>query len=79
MPVSHDQQETPAGADIQVPMAVVVRFIRQLSHDLRNDLNAAELQSAFLKEIAEDGESRRAEVQRLRGDALGAWFAPCKS
>lgn len=47
-------------------MPVVVRFVRQLSHDLRNHLNAAELQSAFLKEIAEDGEVKT-EVQRLRG------------
>jgi K+-sensing histidine kinase KdpD len=47
-------------------MPVVVRFIRQLSHDLRNHLNAAELQSAFLKEIAEDGEVK-SEIQRLRG------------
>ncbi len=46
-------------------MPVVVQFIRQLSHDLRNHLNAAELQSAFLKEIAEDGEMK-SEVQRLR-------------
>ena len=47
-------------------MPVVVHFVRQLSHDLRNHLNAAELQSAFLKEIAEEGEVRD-EVQRLRG------------
>lgn len=47
-------------------MPVVVRFIRQLSHDLRNHLNAAELQSAFLKEIAEDAEVK-SEIQRLRG------------
>ena len=66
MPVSKDQQDTAAAPEIQVPMPVVVRFIRQLSHDLRNHLNAAELQSAFLKEIAEDGEVK-SEVQRLRG------------
>lgn len=47
-------------------MPVVVKFIRQLSHDLRNHLNAAELQSAFLKEIAEDAEVK-SEIQRLRG------------
>ena len=66
MPASHDQPETATSADIQVPMPVVVRFVRQLSHDLRNHLNAAELQSAFLKEIAEDGEVK-SEIQRLRG------------
>jgi K+-sensing histidine kinase KdpD len=63
MPSSQDQQD-PA-AELQVPMPVVVRFIRQLSHDLRNHLNAAELQSAFLKEIAEDAEVK-SEIQRLR-------------
>ena len=66
MPVSKDQQDTAAAPDLQVPMPVVVRFIRQLSHDLRNHLNAAELQSAFLKEIAEDAEVK-SEIQRLRG------------
>ena len=65
MAASHDQQETAPAPDIQVPMPVVVRFIRQLSHDLRNHLNAAELQSAFLKEIAEDAEVK-SEIQRLR-------------
>ena len=66
MPASNEQPDTAAGTDIQVPMPVVVRFIRQLSHDLRNHLNAAELQSAFLKEIAEDAEVK-SEIQRLRG------------
>ena len=66
MAASPDQHETATAADLQIPMPVVVRFVRQLSHDLRNHLNAAELQSAFLKEIAEDGEVK-SEVQRLRG------------
>jgi K+-sensing histidine kinase KdpD len=47
-------------------MTDVVRFVRQLAHDLRNDLNAAELQSAYLAEIAENQEVK-AEIQRLRG------------
>jgi signal transduction histidine kinase len=51
--------------DLQIAMADVVRFVRQLSHDLRNHLNAAELQSAYLKEIADDPELK-GEVQRLR-------------
>lgn len=52
--------------DLHVPMANVARFIRQLSHDLRNHLNAAELQSAYISEIAEDPELKD-EVKRLRG------------
>lgn len=52
--------------EIQVAMPVVVKFIRQLAHDLRNHLNAAELQSAYLAEIAENEELRE-EIKRLRG------------
>jgi signal transduction histidine kinase len=43
----------------------IVRFIRQLSHDLRNHLNAAELQSAYINELAQDPELK-AEIKRLR-------------
>jgi K+-sensing histidine kinase KdpD len=43
----------------------MVRFVRQLSHDLRNSLNAAELQSAYLSEIADTAELK-SEIQRLR-------------
>lgn len=46
-------------------MPDVVKFVRQLSHDLRNHLNAAELQSAYLAELAEDPELKE-EVKRLR-------------
>lgn len=42
-----------------------VKFVRQLSHDLRNQLNAAELQAALLKEMANDAELT-AEIGRLR-------------
>jgi signal transduction histidine kinase len=51
--------------EIQVSMPEVVKFVRQLAHDLRNHLNAAELQSAYLIEIAENGELRD-EIKRLR-------------
>src|SRR5438477_9865260 len=43
----------------------IVKFIRQLSHDIRNNLNAVELQSAYLAELAEEGEIKN-EIQRLR-------------
>jgi K+-sensing histidine kinase KdpD len=52
-------------SEMQVSMPVVVKFIRQLAHDLRNHLNAAELQSAYLSEIAEN-EELRDEIKRLR-------------
>jgi K+-sensing histidine kinase KdpD len=56
----------PDPTEIQVSMPEVVKFIRQLAHDLRNHLNAAELQSAYLMEIAENNEVRE-EIKRLRG------------
>src|SRR5581483_2986419 len=43
----------------------IVKFVRQLSHDIRNNLNAVELQSAYLAELATDAEMKE-EVQRLR-------------
>ena len=43
----------------------MVKFVRQLSHDIRNNLNAVELQSAYLAELAQDPEMKN-EIQRLR-------------
>jgi len=48
-----------------VPWGDTVRFVRQLSHDLRNDLNAIELQSAYISELAQDQELT-SEIKRLR-------------
>jgi K+-sensing histidine kinase KdpD len=55
----------PADESPSVPWPDMVKFVRQLSHDIRNNLNAVELQSAFLAELAEDAEMKN-EVQRLR-------------
>ena len=66
MSTLHDSPATAPSTDLHIPLPTVVRFVRQLSHDLRNNLNAAELQSAYLKEIAEDAEVKE-EIQRLRG------------
>jgi K+-sensing histidine kinase KdpD len=48
-----------------VPWGDIVRFVRQFSHDQRNHLNAAELQSAFIAELAENDELK-SEIKRLR-------------
>ena len=48
-----------------VPWNDAVRFIRQLSHDLRNDLNAIELQSAYIVELENNKEFKK-EIKRLR-------------
>ena len=42
-----------------------VRFVRQLSHDLRNDLNAIELQSAYIAELTQDQDLTN-EIKRVR-------------
>jgi K+-sensing histidine kinase KdpD len=43
----------------------MVKFVRQLGHDIRNNLNAVELQSAYLAELAEEG-GLKGEIKRLR-------------
>jgi K+-sensing histidine kinase KdpD len=60
-------------SEVAVAWPDVVRFVRQLSHDLRNNLNAMELQAAFVGELVEDAEAQ-SEVKRLRAMAseLGA-------
>ena len=59
--------ENPASTSLSdIPWNDIVRFVRQLSHDLRNHLNAAELQTAFIGEIATDPEIK-SEITRLRG------------
>jgi len=55
----------PAGESFPVRWSDTVRFVRQLSHDLRNDLNAIELQSAYIGELAQDQELTN-EIKRLR-------------
>lgn len=52
--------------DLNISWGNIVRFIRQLSHDLRNDLNAAELQAAFIGELAGENAELKEEVKRLR-------------
>jgi len=50
---------------LSVPWVDMVRFVRQLSHDLRNHLNAIELQSAYINEL--DGSAElKGEIKRLR-------------
>jgi K+-sensing histidine kinase KdpD len=58
-------QSPAANTTRDVPWNDVVHFVRQLSHDLRNHLNAIELQSTFLSELAKDDELKT-EVRRLR-------------
>jgi K+-sensing histidine kinase KdpD len=50
---------------LTIPWSNTVRFVRQLSHDLRNDLNAIELQSAYISELTQDQQLTK-EINRLR-------------
>ena len=50
---------------LSVAWSDVVRFIRQLSHDLRNHLNAIELQSVYISELEREDELK-SEIKRLR-------------
>lgn len=59
-PSSEDRSDS-----LSVPWADAVGFIRQLSHDLRNHLNAIELQSAYINELEGDAKVK-GEVNRLR-------------
>jgi K+-sensing histidine kinase KdpD len=64
-PPSEDRTDT-----LNVAWSDVVRFIRQLSHDLRNHLNAIELQSAYISELARD-DDLKSEIKRLHEMVAG--------
>ena len=60
-----DQSPEDSSDSLSIPWVHTVRFIRQLSHDLRNHLNAIELQSAYISELEGDA-NLKGEVNRLR-------------
>ena len=53
-----------------VPWERVEKFVGQISHDLRNGLNACELQLTFLAEISTDPDAKE-EVKGLRESLAG--------
>lgn len=52
-------------AEPNISWSELTKFVSQLNHDLRNHLNAVELQAAFLSEIAANPEAK-SEIGRLR-------------
>ncbi len=52
-------------AEPNISWSELTKFVGQLNHDLRNHLNAIELQAAFLSEIAAEPEAK-SEIGRLR-------------
>jgi signal transduction histidine kinase len=72
--------EPPFEDRIDVPNVAwsdVVHFIRQLSHDLRNHLNAIELQSAYISEL-ERNDELKSEIKRLR-EMISGLTSPLQS
>ena len=59
-----DRSEAPAAGE-SITWENFAKFVRQLSHDLRNQLNAAELQAALVGELSSDAELKP-ELLRLR-------------
>ena len=55
---------------LSVSWTDIVRFVRQLSHDLRNHLNAAELQAVYISELTGDAELKT-EIKQLRATIAG--------
>jgi K+-sensing histidine kinase KdpD len=60
-----DKSSETRSDSLSVPWSDAVHFVRQLSHDLRNDLNAIELQSAYIAELTQ-AEELQTEIKRLR-------------
>ena len=54
---------------VNVPWERIEQFVGQFTHDIRNGLNAVELQLTFLAEISTDPEAAD-EVKRLRASLL---------
>jgi K+-sensing histidine kinase KdpD len=63
--VTTEAKAAPEALDGHVPWENFAKFVRQLSHDLRNQLNAAELQAALIGELTNDAELK-SEIRRLR-------------
>lgn len=55
----------PASPETDIPFHRVASFLRQLTHDVRNNLNAMDLQAAYAVELISDPEAAD-EVRRIR-------------
>lgn len=63
MPQPGHSKESPT--DDLVPFPRIIAMVRQLTHDVRNGLNNADLQSALLQELVSDPQVKP-EIKRLR-------------
>ncbi len=55
----------PASDDPEIPFSRLSIFMRQVAHDVRNGLNAIDLEAAFIAELVTDPEAAE-EVKKLR-------------
>jgi len=62
----HLKSESRGTEEVLIPLERVAKFVRQLSHDLRNSFGAIDLQAAFLSELVSDPEVI-AELRKMRG------------
>src|SRR5882672_5506961 len=63
MPVEASPHSSPE--TLQIPYPRIAAFVRQVTHDVRNNLNSLDLQAAYATELITDPEAA-AEVKRLR-------------
>ena len=61
-----EQSQVEGKENPEIPFERVGNFIRQVSHDVRNNLGSMDLQAAYAAELITDGEAA-AEVGKLRG------------
>jgi len=50
---------------LRIPFSRIATFVRQVTHDVRNNLNSMDLQAAYVNELVKDPEAV-AEVRRIR-------------
>lgn len=60
-----NKPESNPTEQLEVPFDRVATFIRQVTHDVRNNLNAMDLQAAYVVELVTDAEAVE-EVRRIR-------------
>jgi signal transduction histidine kinase len=60
-----DPNPIPFDQALTVPLPRVINLVRQVTHDVRNGLNAIDLQAAFVAELAGEGEVGE-ELGKLR-------------
>ena len=58
-------KRSPGSQEVLVPFGRVAKFIRQLTHDVRNGLSAVDLEAAYIAEIVTDPEVVD-ELRKLR-------------